>query len=165
MFLIIKFLGRSTVCICAVLAGTVLRASGAQVLVLQSLHHDVSPALPTLPRATRITQAGIPHGEAEPVLPLSLPTGLKPPGEPDPALQNQYPLVARVPRLSRMTPFSATTLPTIDVSFPGIGAAQYVLGIPSPDTNGDVGTTQHVQPVNSAVRVSAIEFLLWRLVG
>lgn len=121
-------------------------ASAAPVLVTSALHYDVSPALRSLPKLNRTT--AITHHEAEPVLPLPLPVGFKPPGEPDPALQTTYSAGPRVPRLSRLSTLAAA-LPPIDVAFPGIAAT----GFTPPDTNGTVGTTQYMQTVNSSLAV------------
>jgi uncharacterized repeat protein (TIGR01451 family) len=106
-------------------------------VVRQELSHDVSPPLRELAKTPPALPAG-PH-EADELKLLPLPSGFKPAGEPDAALQ----------RTAAVAP--AELAPTLGLNFEGLGAGfpNYVVDLIPPDTNGAVGQTQYVQWVNT----------------
>jgi hypothetical protein len=86
MFRRIRF-SVSVLCFClAALLGLAHTASAQVMSVHKELHHNVSPAVRDLPK---IKPGKVTRHEAEPVRSIPLPPGLKPPGEPDTALQQR----------------------------------------------------------------------------
>src|SRR5258708_15267159 len=111
-------------------------------IVRQAVHHDVSPALRDLPTLSQSRPNVAEKDEAEPVRRIPLARGLKPPSQPDSALQSA---AAPAPGLAI----------SVSQNFEGLGDGQYnfsLVGAP-PDTNGAVGATQYVQWVNTSFAV------------
>jgi len=133
-------------CVLAVVLGAALPASGQIMSVRHDVHHDISPALRSLPKLPR-THGAAPH-EAGRVLPIPLPAGLKPPGQPDSVLQKKPP-----PGHAALAP--SKLAPAATLNFPGLGNGQFgfTIGVAPPDTNGAVGATQYVQWVNASIAV------------
>jgi hypothetical protein len=109
--------------------------------VRREVRHDVSQPVRAMAKASASER--IERREAEPVRPIPLPPGLKPPERPDPVLQ-------KTPRLA-----PTQLAPTAKTNFPGIGNNQYGFTdqVEPPDTNGAVGATQYVQWSNAAFAV------------
>jgi hypothetical protein len=71
-----------------VFLATAFPVLGQAMSVYQDVHHDVSPALRDLPSMPQAAP-NVPPREAEPIRPIPLPPGLKPPGQPDPVIQER----------------------------------------------------------------------------
>jgi hypothetical protein len=93
---------------------------------------------------------------------------------PEPQVPNESPGGATTDGAVQAAASAATTAPTASASFEGLDWANWGAGWP-PDTNGDVGTTQYVQTVNTSVgvydkathaRLTAFTFdALWAMAG
>jgi hypothetical protein len=117
------------------------------MIVRESLHNDVSPAVRDLPTLDQSGFASTEH-EAEPARRIPLPPGLKPASVPDPVWQRT---------VSQPSEFSAAAAlaPTVNLGFDGVGSGfpGFTVNSAPPDTNGAVGSTQYVQWVNSSFAV------------
>jgi len=103
--------------------------------VIEADHHDISPAVRSLPR---------PQDEGKTIYPVEF-EGIQPPttGEEitDPVVQEDFGPTSAAP---------SRQMPTPTQNFAGINNVQ---GYAPPDTNGDVGPNHYVQTVNVAMRI------------
>ena len=107
-------------------AAVPLQAQSHQPIVINNVHHDVSPPLSQLAGSGPVPPQPQEAREVRPTLPLS---GSDKPSGMDQALQQlQLPMVST----------------TSGLNFAGVGANGYI----PPDTNGSAGATQYVQMTN-----------------